>query len=178
MFSCVFPVFTLCVCVVAQSCPTLCDPMNCSPLGSSVHGDSPGKKTGVSCHALLQGIFPTQGLNPGLPYCRLILYCLSHQGSPGDPCAVVIILVFKPQQHWVSPLVRNDQLFQLSIVNYGFICVFLLWFRDLGRQRCTYLSLCALYTMDEQIVLIDTNSINSLELDSCLEFWSIKTFLL
>ena len=82
MFSCVFPVFTLCVCVVAQSCPTLCDPMNCSPLGSSVHGDSPGKKTGVSCHALLQGIFPTQGLNPGLPYCRLILYHLSHQGSP------------------------------------------------------------------------------------------------
>ena len=43
------------------SCVRLCDPMNCSPLGSSVHGDSPGKNTGVGCHALLQGIFPNQG---------------------------------------------------------------------------------------------------------------------
>ena len=41
-----------------QSCPTVCDPMDCSPPGS-VHGDSPGKYTGVSCHALLQGISPT-----------------------------------------------------------------------------------------------------------------------
>ena len=68
--------------LVAQSCPTLCNPMNCSPPGSSVHGDSPGKNTAVGCHALLQGIFPTQGLNPGLPHCRQILYHLSHQGSP------------------------------------------------------------------------------------------------
>ena len=43
---------------------------------------SPGKNTGVGCHFLLQGIFPTQGSNPGLPYCRKILYHLSHQGSP------------------------------------------------------------------------------------------------
>ena len=41
--------------------------------------DSPGKNTGVSGHFLLQGIFPTQGLNPGLPHCRQILYHLSHQ---------------------------------------------------------------------------------------------------
>ena len=71
------------LCLVAQSCPTLCDPMDCSPLGSSVHGDSPGKNTGVGCHILLQGIFPTQGSNPGLPHCRQILYHLSDQGSPG-----------------------------------------------------------------------------------------------
>ena len=70
------------LCLIAQSCPTLCDPMDCTPPGSSVHGDSPGKHTGVDDHALLQGIFPTQGLNPGLPHCRQILYCLSHQGSP------------------------------------------------------------------------------------------------
>ena len=49
-----------------HSCPTLCNPMDCTPPGSSVHGDSPGKHTGVGCHALLQGIFPTQGSNPGL----------------------------------------------------------------------------------------------------------------
>ena len=39
---------------------TLCNPIDCSPPGSSVHGDSPGKNTGVGCHALLQGIFPTR----------------------------------------------------------------------------------------------------------------------
>ena len=72
------------VCLVAQ-CPNLCDPMDCSPPGSSVHEDSPSQNTGVGCHALLQGIFPTQGLNPGLLYWRQILYCLSHQRSPWEP---------------------------------------------------------------------------------------------
>ena len=57
-------------------------PMDCSPPGSSVYEDSPGKNTWVGCQALLQGIFSTQGLNPGLLHCRWILYCLSHQGSP------------------------------------------------------------------------------------------------
>ena len=46
-------------CLVDQSCLTLCDPMDCSPPGSSVHGDSPSKNTGVSCHALLRGVVPT-----------------------------------------------------------------------------------------------------------------------
>ena len=84
----------------------------CSLPGSSVHGDSPGKKTGVGCHAahsgssqlrdwtqvsqiagglknpgvgslsLLQGIFPTRKSNWGLLHCRWILYQLSYQGSP------------------------------------------------------------------------------------------------
>ena len=44
--------------------------------------NSPGKNTGLGCHSLLQGIFPTQGLNLGLLHCRQILYHLSHQGSP------------------------------------------------------------------------------------------------
>ena len=56
--------------------------MDCSPPGSSVPGDSPDKNTGMGCHALLQGAFPTQGLNPGLPHCRRILCQLSHKGSP------------------------------------------------------------------------------------------------
>ena len=72
---------TAVLCLVAQSCPTLWDPMDCSLSGSSVHGDSPGKNTEVGCHVLLQGIFPTQGSNPGLLHCRRILYKLSHQGS-------------------------------------------------------------------------------------------------
>ena len=44
--------------------------------------DSPGKNAGVRCHALFQGIFPTQGSNLGLQHCRQILHHLSHQGSP------------------------------------------------------------------------------------------------
>ena len=67
------------MCLVTQSCPTVCKSMNCSLPGCSVHGDSSGKNTGVGCHDHLQGIFPTQGLKPGLPHCRQILYCLSHQ---------------------------------------------------------------------------------------------------
>ena len=65
----------VCVCVCVCMCAShlvlyaLCDPMDCSPAGSSVHGDSPGKNTGVGCHFLLQGIFLTQGSNLGLlPY--------------------------------------------------------------------------------------------------------------
>ena len=68
--------------LVTQLCPTLCDPTDWCPPGSSVHGDSPGKNTGVGCHAFLQGIFPTQGSKPGLPHCSWILYHLNHQGSP------------------------------------------------------------------------------------------------
>ena len=68
--------------MLSGSCLTLCSPMDCSPPGSSVQGDSPGKNTGVGCHALLQGIFPTQGSNPGLLHCRQILYSLSQSRSP------------------------------------------------------------------------------------------------
>ena len=50
--------------------------------GSFVHGNSPGKTTGVDGHAFLQGIFTTQGSNPGPPHCRWILYCLSHHEAP------------------------------------------------------------------------------------------------
>ena len=63
--------FVVCVkCVkVAQSCPTLCEPLDC---------------TGVGSLSLLQGVFPTQGSNPGLPHCRQILYQLGHNGSPNE----------------------------------------------------------------------------------------------
>ena len=57
----VFPSPPLRVCVCARVCLTLYDPMDCSPPGFSVRGDSPGKNAGVGCHAFLQGIFPTQG---------------------------------------------------------------------------------------------------------------------
>ena len=70
------------LCLVAQSCPTFCNPMDCSPPSSSVHGILQARILEWVAHALLRGIFPTQRSNPGLPHCRWSLYCLSHQGSP------------------------------------------------------------------------------------------------
>ena len=70
------------LCLVAQSCPTLCNLLDCGPTDYSVHGDSLGKTTGMGCHAFLLGIFPTQELNPDLLPCRWILYHPSHQESP------------------------------------------------------------------------------------------------
>ena len=70
---------------VAQSCPTLCDPVDCSPPGSSVHG-------------LLQGIFPTQGSTQGLLHCRQSLYCLSPRGH-----SFSLFLLFPPHSLHVCP---------------------------------------------------------------------------
>ena len=76
--------------------------MDYSPPGFSVLGDSPGQNTGVGCHALLQGIFLTQGLNPGFPHCGWILYHLSHQGSPR-----ILELVAYPFSRGKSQLIKN-----------------------------------------------------------------------
>ena len=64
------------VCQVSSVVSDSCNHMDCSLQGSSTH-DFSGKNTGTGCH--LQGIFPTQGPNPGLPHCRWILYQLSHR---------------------------------------------------------------------------------------------------
>ena len=82
VFSGVAKCRSFCAMLSRFSCVLLCDPMDCNPPGSSVHGDSPGRNTGVGCQALLQRIFQTQGINPGLRHCRQILDCLSYQGSP------------------------------------------------------------------------------------------------
>ena len=52
--ACAYVCVCVCVHLVTQLCPTVCSPMDCSPPGSSVHGDSPGKNPGVGCHAFLQ----------------------------------------------------------------------------------------------------------------------------
>ena len=68
------------LCLVTQLCLTLYDPTNCSPPGSSVHGSSLGKNTGVACHALLQGIFLAQELTLHL------LHLLHWQADSLPPC--------------------------------------------------------------------------------------------
>ena len=79
MCVCVCVCVRVCVlCLVSQSCLTLCDPMDCNLPGFSAHGDSPGKSTGVGCHLLLQGIFPTPGIEPRSP-------TLQADGLPSEP---------------------------------------------------------------------------------------------
>ena len=65
--------------LVAKSCPTLATPWTARLL---CPWDSPGKNTGVGCHFLFQGTFPTWESNPGLLYCRQSLYQLTYKGSP------------------------------------------------------------------------------------------------
>ena len=64
----------------SESCSVMSDSLQPHGLYSPLN--SLGQNTGVGNLSILQGIFPTQGLNPGLPYCRRILYQLSHKGSP------------------------------------------------------------------------------------------------
>ena len=72
-----------CVCMLfTQSCLTLCDTMDCSPPGSSDHGILQARTLDWVAIPFSRGSFWTQGLNPGLPHCKRILYRLSHQGSP------------------------------------------------------------------------------------------------
>ena len=78
LHGCMIPITP--VCLVSQSCPTLCDQWTVATRLLCPR-DSPDKNTGVGCHALLQGIYPTQGSKPGLLPQRQILYQLSHQGS-------------------------------------------------------------------------------------------------
>ena len=68
----------MCVVKVAQSRPTLCDPIDCRPPRLSAHGDSPGKNTGVGCHALIQGVFLDQGFLGGSD-------CKESACNVGDP---------------------------------------------------------------------------------------------
>ena len=88
-------------CYVLQSCPILCNPMDCRPPGSSVHEDSPGKNTGVGCHALLQGIFLTQGSN-----------LVSYVSRGSLPLATPV----KPNSRMI---IRESLLFQLGQICMG-----------------------------------------------------------
>ena len=101
-FLCLFIIKSTVVTEVSHSCPALWDSMDCSLPGSSVHADSPGKNTGVGCHFLHQGIFPTQGSNLGLPHCRQTLYPLSHQGYSGKR------IYLSMQKTWIRSLGRED----------------------------------------------------------------------
>ena len=90
--------------LVAQLCPTMgfpmlapgSDPTDSRPPGSSIHGDSPGKNTGVGCHFLFQVIFPTQGSNPCLLCSRVA------GGAIGKPLKVIIDWIIKNKSYKTS----------------------------------------------------------------------------
>ena len=76
----IWPWPTVLVFSQSEHCSVMSDSLQPHRLYSPCN--SPGQNTGVGSLSLLQGIVPTQGLNPGLPHCRQILYQLSHKGSP------------------------------------------------------------------------------------------------
>ena len=77
--------------------------------------NSPGQNTGVGGLSLLQGIFPTQGLNPGLPHCRWIHYQLSHQGGP----MTNLNSLFKSRDITLPTKVRLLKAMAFPVVTYG-----------------------------------------------------------
>ena len=77
-----FSLGVLCVCISHSVMSDSLQPHGLQPTRLLCPWDSPGNNTGIGGHALLQGIFPTQGSNPRLPHCGQIFYHLSHQGNP------------------------------------------------------------------------------------------------
>ena len=102
--------------------------MNCSLPGSSVRWDSPGKNTGVGCHALLQGIFQTQGSNQDLPHCRQFLDHSSHRGSPSkyNTKNAVLSYTFVYSYIYLSPLSFYLHCLYLSYVIFSVLIFYYL----------------------------------------------------
>ena len=100
-----------------QSCPTLVRPygLYVACQASLCPWDSPGKSTGAGCHALLQGVFPTQGANPGLLHCGQILYLWATRDAPWifldlhnpDVQFSSCCLVFMCSSEWKRAQIRN-----------------------------------------------------------------------
>ena len=103
--------------------------------------DSPGKNTGVGCHALLQDVFPTQGSNPGVLHCKKIIYRLSHQGNPR-----ILQWVAYPFSRGNFPTKELNWGLQGSpLISYTPIQnkkLFLFFFKKMVFQKKEFLSLC------------------------------------
>ena len=85
---------------VAQSCPTLCDPKDCSPPGSMYHGSMENTIHGIGLEWV--AIFFSRGSNLGLPHCRQTLYQLSYKGSPS--VSVLFLKCYSYITPWLNPL--------------------------------------------------------------------------
>ena len=110
--SCICCIECVCVCVSYSVMSDSLLPHGLWPARLLCPWNVPGKNIGVDCHFLLQGIFPTQRLNLGLPHCRQILYYLSHQGTPD-------VLSNRPLMYWVIGRTTN----RLLVGGFTFICL-------------------------------------------------------
>ena len=90
-----------------QLCPTLCDPMDCSPPGYSAHGDSSSENTGVGCHALLQGIFLTEASNQR----RLCLLCRQAGSLPLSGVCIFLnqCIFITPPNHTLHKAIMHSR---------------------------------------------------------------------
>ena len=130
--------------LVTQSCQTL-QPHGLWATRLLCPWNSPGKNTGVGSHSLCQGIFPIQGWNPGLSYCRQILYHLTHQGKPvSDQVGTNSQVFWPPAQHWKTPF---------HTLEYGlFISAFALFLyllRSVKKKK--YETFCCVKTHDKML---------------------------
>ena len=115
--------YKVCAGLVAQSCPTLCDPMDCSAPLSSVHGLLQARILGVGCHFLLQGIFPTQGSNTSLLrllHCRWILY----HWTTRDALYINYLVLEQSWVHSVSYIIASQKkvtflVFRVRSIQWG-----------------------------------------------------------
>ena len=136
--------------VLSQFSMPLCDPIDSRLLCSWA---SPGKNTGAGCHALLPGIFPTQGSNPGLLHCRQILYRLSHQGR----CNFISTLHFA--SHAQMLVTELEQL--LSLTPHWTRAELPRWGHDSVREAAEYKGPALLTVLPE----LDCCLINHLNID-------------
>ena len=115
---------------VSESCSVVSDSLR--PQGLFSLWNSPGQKTGVGSCSLLQGIFPTQRLNPSFPHCRRILYQLSHQGSPREGLIST------------TALLREDYVNRTTwhIILRDFFFFHSAWFLHLPSFLYSFLQLC------------------------------------
>ena len=106
----------------------------------------PGRNTGVGCHARLQGISPTQGLNPGLPHCSRIRYPLSHQGNPVNSvcllrfyCLYLLFLDIQSSQKCmetkISLLQNSKQVWKQGKAWFNLVCYINLMDEKHGMNR-------------------------------------------
>ena len=101
---------------ITQSCLTLCD-----PLDYTVHEFLQARILEWVSHSLLQGIFPAQGLNPGLLHCRHILYQLSHQGSPS---LCFVLLLYCRSSLYILEINPLSELWFVIVFSHSVGCLF------------------------------------------------------
>ena len=128
---------------VSESCSVVSDSLR--PHGLHSLWNSLGQNTGVGSLSLLQGIFSTQGLNPGLPHCRWILYQLSHKGSPLCSRAVATWRIGF-WLHWPSHTLLSAQflffIFVLMIIQHCISILYILKYR-LSEANIFIMCMCA-----------------------------------